>query len=179
MTDPTLQSFFSSVSRFFIDATNSPVLLSSIFIGTCVYVFFNISTAIVVTLMWFSGYGLLDHLFRQSKSLLSERCKPIESRTILIDFGAGEYDAFTKVIDETKYAGLVVKLFGEEKHPPIGFSKPLCPSCYGNLLERARVVFPFFLRIRFFCPKCKKHYPSKYTRSEIITQLAQLYDVKL
>jgi hypothetical protein len=155
------------------------VLLSSIFVGTCTFILFGISITIITTLLWFSAYGFLDIIFRQRKTVLSEKCKVIESRCIYADLGGGVVNYYIKVIQETQYAGFPIKLFGSENNPPIGISKPLCPACKGNLLERSQIIFPFFKHIRLFCPICNKSYKSKYTISEIINHLAQIYNLKL
>jgi hypothetical protein len=154
------------------------VILSSILVASLSFIFFTPHAVLIIAGIWLSSYGILDYVFRNSKSILDIRSKPAYKPNIIFNApfridGSGYVDEVIKKID---YCGFRFIIMGVKQEPLIlrGLSNPLCPSCEGNLITFSGVKFPSCVSIRFFCNSCDTFYKSKKTREELIKEVSEI-----
>ena len=174
-----MNTFFGSITllvEWFTKFLSPLVILSTIGVGAVLFLIVQ-DYWLIASLLWLSVYGILDYLFRERKSKLNKRCVPLYKPHIVIThFGSG-IGFQRKMVKEFEYGGFCFRLGAFEKEPITALSNPLCRKCRGNLLEFVRVIFPFHISIRFRCNACDRFYKSKFTRAELIKQVAEIHDI--
>ena len=150
------------------------IIFFSIFIGAISFLISqNIIVSFVILLIGASFYGFLDLWYVERKTILEQRCKIPYKVDIFTTFNASKDSIFFQPSKEFDYKGFKFKVPLIENHPPGFISYPLCPECDGFLIEAIQKYFPFRLSIVLKCNTCNITYKSKFSKAELINQVAE------
>lgn len=161
-----------------IDSVSTLYVLIALGVGSLSALAFNTSTASCISVATLAFLGALEILHRQTLSNLKIRQHENTKESTLITLGKASKSLHPKELEQFNYCGFkfITHCFVEL---PIALSvtSPLCPTCGGQLAERANVIFPCITSIEFVCA-CGFSNKSKLTKAELVKEVSTLKGVR-
>jgi len=167
------------MSKIF-DIAKPKVLFASIFVSSITFIITsNFIYALVAFFVLVSLYGFLDSRYRERETTLEKRSQISQKIPILNDLKITPNSYLSETIEKFKYEGFNFIVVRVQQYPPSFISYPLCPKCEGWLIDSVKKNFPFRISIIFKCNSCNVSYSSKFTKAELIRDVAKNFGLNV
>lgn len=163
------------INKLFSIASTKVIFISIFIFAIILLVSNNFVLAFIFLLLIISGYGFFDNWYNNRETVFEKRSQISQEIPILNYNKVTPNTLGSESIEKFEYEGFNFIIIRVEQYQPKAISYPLCPKCDGWLVDSIKKHFPFRISIIFKCNHCNVSYKSKFTKAELMRDVAKNY----